>query len=180
MKKFLAAIVMLMMLCGVSFAEGKTLVAYFSWSGTTQTLAENIAESGGFDIFRISTAKDYPTDYNAVLDVAKKEQNRRERPKLAGNVQNFGEYDTVFLGWPCWWGDMPMAVCSFLEAHDFSGKKIIPFTTHGGSSWARSLSTLKKLAPSARIESNGLSVSGSGSKSQVAKWLEGLGFSVKR
>ena len=180
MKKIFAAVLMVMMMCGVSFAEGKTLVAYFSWGGTTKALAENIAEAGGFDIFRIRPAKEYTTDYDTVIDVAKKEQNRRARPKLAENVQDFGGYDTVFLGWPCWWGDMPMVVFTFLEANDFSGKRIIPFTTHGGSSWGRSLTSLKKEAPSAKIESSGLSVGGSASKSQVAKWLKGLGFSVKR
>ena len=166
-----------------SYAAEKALIVYFSWSGNTEKLARNIAEATGFDVFEIKTAKPYPEDYDAVLDLAKKEQNRKARPELAAHVQNFEQYDTIFLGYPCWWGTLPMPVFTFLEGYDFSGKRIIPFVTHGGSSFGRSLNDMKRTVPNAKIESNGLSIRGSNassSKPQVIKWLEKLGVATKK
>ena len=164
-------------------ADGKTLIAYFSWSGNTENVAKNIAEATGFELFEIKTAKAYSEDYDAVLDLAKKEQNRNARPELATHIQDMEQYDTLFLGYPCWWGTLPMPVFTFLEEYDFSGKRIIPFVTHGGSSFGRSLSDMKRLVPNAKIESNGLSIRGSSasaSKSQVTRWLERIGFTTQK
>ena len=164
MKKiFLLTLIFVCVFSGSVYAEGKTLVAYFSWSGNTAALAKNIADETG----------------SAVLDVAKKEQNRKARPELANHVQDMAQYDTIFLGYPCWWGNMPMAVFTFLEEYDFSGKRVIPFVTHGGSSFGRSLNDMKETIPNAKIESNGLSVHGTASHNQIVNWLNELGFSVK-
>lgn len=189
MKKFamvVAVMVMLAAVCGApaaQAAEGKVLVAYFSWSGNTASVAKVIAEALGAEIFEIKTAKPYPEDYDATLDVAKAEQGRNDRPELSARVGDMGQYDTVFLGYPNWWGTLPMALFTFLEGHDLAGKRVIPFVTHGGSSFGRSLNDIKKLAPKAELEEKGLSVSGSrasGARDQVLSWLKGLGFAVKK
>ena len=116
---------------------GKVLVAYFSWSSSqnTQTMAEYIAEETGGKLFAIKPALPYTTNYNRVLDVAQKEVAENARPALAENIsrEEMASYDTVFVGYPIWWYDAPMIIYSFLESHDFSGKKIIPFATSGGS-----------------------------------------------
>ena len=163
----------------ISFAENKALVAYFSWSGNTAALAKTIAELTGFDLFEIKTVKPYSQNYDEILNVAKKEQNNKARPELVENIKNFEQYDTIFLGYPCWWGNAPMAVFSFLEKNNFSGKRVIPFVTHGGSAFGRSINDLKKTVPSANIESSGLAVSGTASRQEVASWLKELRFSVK-
>ena len=188
MKKFVMvmAVVMLAAACGASAAqaaEGRVLVAYFSWSGNTESVAKVIAGALGADLFRIETAEPYPEDYDATLDVAKAEQRRDARPELSAHVRDMGQYDTVFLGYPNWWGTLPMALFTFIEAHDLSSKRVIPFVTHGGSSFGRSLSDIKKLAPKAELEEKGLSLSGSrvgGARDQVLSWLKGLGFAVKK
>lgn len=180
MKKiFLLTLILVCIFSGSVYAEGKTLVAYFSWSGNTAALAKIIADSTGSELFEIKTLKPYTKNYNAVLDIAKKEQSRKARPELANHVQEMAQYDTIFLGYPCWWGNMPMAVFTFLEEYDFSGKRVIPFVTHGGSSFGRSLNDMRDTIPNAKIESNGLSVSGAASHNQVVNWLKELGFSVK-
>ena len=184
MKKLIFAVVLLLVACELAAvpanAEGKALVAYFSWGGTTRAVAETVANVLGVELFEIKTATPYTTNYDEVLDVAKAEQNRRARPELATHVKNMGQYDTVFLGYPCWWGTLPMAVFTFLEEYDFSGKRVIPFVTHGGSGFGRSLNDLNRTVSGANIESKGLALHGTGSRSQIVKWLEGLGFMVKQ
>ena len=184
MKKLVLAVLMLLTACGFAAvpanAAGKTLVVYFSWGGTTRAVAETVAGALGAELFEIKTAVPYTTNYDEVLDVAKAEQNRSARPELATHVQGMEQYDTVFLGYPCWWGTLPMPVFTFLEKYDFSGKRVIPFVTHGGSGFGRSLGDLRKTIPNANIEGKGLALRGTGSRSQVAKWLEGLGFTVKK
>ena len=189
MKKFAMAVAVMVMLaavCGASAAqaaEGKVLVAYFSWGGNTASVAKAIAGALGAELFEIKTAKPYPKDYNATLDVAKAEQARNDRPELSTHVGDMGQYDTVFLGYPNWWGTLPMPIFTFLEEYDFAGKRVIPFVTHGGSSFGRSLSDIRKLAPKAELEEKGLSLSGSraaGAGNQIVSWLEGLGFAVKK
>ena len=130
MKKLVLIITALCMMLSFainsSIAAEKALIVYFSWSGNTENVAKNIAEATGFDLFEIKTAKAYPEDYDAVLDLAKKEQNRNARPELATHIQDIEQYDTILLGYPCWWGTLPMPVFTFLEEYDFSGKRIIP------------------------------------------------------
>ena len=185
MKKnsLLLSVVLLFAFCGVGIAgtvESKVLVAYFSWSGNTRTVAETVADALGAELFEIRTVTPYTDNYDKVLDVAKAEQNRNARPELATHVQDMGQYDTLFLDYPCWWGTLPMPVFTFLEEYDFSCKSVIPFVTHGGSGFGRSLSDIKRLIPGANLEGKGLSLRGPGSRSQIVKWLEGLGFAVKK
>lgn len=153
--------------------EGGTLIAYFSWSGNTAAMAEMIQQETGGDLFEITTATPYTDDYNTLLDIARQEQNESVRPELASGVENWESYDTVFLGYPCWWSDAPMAVYTFVESYDWTGKTVIPFTTSGGSGFGRSLDGLSTSATFL----NGLHVSGDtveNATEEISDWLSGL------
>jgi len=138
--------------------SNKILVAYFSWSGNAKALAGQIAGATGGDLFEIKTVTPYPDNYNECTKAAKEEQERNARPALSGSVANMAQYGTIFLCYPNWWGTLPMAVFTFLEAYDFSGKTIYPLVTHGGSRFGRSLDDIKKLSPKA-VLGDGLDVS---------------------
>jgi flavodoxin len=164
----------------------KILVAYFSWSGNAKTLAGQIAQVTGGDLFEIKTVTAYPDNYNDCIAVAKQEQERNARPAFSGSVANISQYKTVFLCYPNWWGTLPMVVFTFLEAYDFSGKTIYPLVTHGGSRFGRSLDDIKKLCPRAVI-GEGLDVSAfdrnpndaprvSVPNREVTSWLRKLGM----
>lgn len=154
------------------------LVAYFSHTGNTKVIANKIHESVGGDIFEIKTVNPYPADYNTVVDQAKKEQEENYRPKLTAKVDNMNSYNVIFVGYPEWWGTMPMAVFSFLEEYNFLGKTIVPFCTHEGSGLGRSIEDIKKLCPkSTTLE--GLAVQGKSVKSankDVSDWLRKIGM----
>lgn len=123
----------------------KTLVAYFSRTGeqygvgditegNTKKLAEVIAEKTGGDLFEIKVVEDnYPNKYTPLIQFAKKEKQENARPKIVGGVENIDEYDTIFIGYPNWWADMPMPVYTFIESHNLNGKNIHTFCTHEGS-----------------------------------------------
>lgn len=158
--------------------EGGTLIAYFSWSGNTEQLAQMIQAETGGQLFEIAPATPYTEDYNTLLDVAQQEQADNARPELAGQVENWDSYSTVFVGYPDWWSDAPMLIYSFLESYDWEGKTLIPFCTSGGSGFGRSLDNLPASAPSATIL-EGFHVNGSsvdGAAEDVAAWLSGLGL----
>ncbi len=132
----------------------------------------------GGDVFRIATVDSYPVDYDAVVEVARREQKNGTRPKLSNDITDAGAYDVVFLGYPNWWGTMPMAVFSFLERHGFSGKKIASFCTHEGSGLGRSVRDLKEACPRS-VVLDGLAIRGGDAKSakrDVAAWLTRIGL----
>lgn len=159
-------------------SQGNILIAYFSQTGNTETIAEMIAKYTGGDLFHIETVTVYPEAYNDLIEVAKQEQDNDERPALASVVGNMDEYQTVFIGFPNWWGTMPMAVFTFLESYEFAGKTVIPFCTHEGSVLGRSEGDIAKLIPEA-VLSEGLAVRGSkvnDAEDDVTSWLEKLGF----
>ncbi|MCM1094571.1 MAG: flavodoxin [Lachnospiraceae bacterium] len=122
----------------------KILVVFFSHTGenygvgniaegNTHIIAKIIAESTGGTIFEIVPEKEYPHDsYNAVVEIAKQEKVQKARPTIKGDVK-VEDYDVIFIGYPNWWGDMPMPVYTFLEKHDWTGKTVVPFCTHEGS-----------------------------------------------
>ena len=169
------------------------LVAYFSRAdenynvgvvkiGNTQILAEYIAEQVGADSFHIETVTPYPADYDDCCDVAKQELADKARPKISGGVDNMDSYDIVFLGYPIWWGDMPMAVYTFMESYDFSDKVVIPFNTHEGSGASGTYSKIKSALPNAQVL-DGMAIQGktaqafnSDTQQTVRSWLDGLGF----
>ena len=157
---------------------GGTLIAYFSWSGNTEQMAQFIQAETGGDLFQITPATPYTDDYNALLDIAQQEQGEDARPELAAQVENWDSYDVVFVGYPDWWSDAPMPVYSFLESYDWAGKTLVPFCTSGGSGFGRSLDRLPHSAPGATIL-EGLHINGDhvdGAAGEVAGWIDGLGL----
>jgi len=129
----------------------KTLVAYFSRTGNTREIANQIHEKFGGDIFKIQTVNPYPSNYNECVEQAKQELEKGYRPELKTMVKNIESYDVVFIGYPIWWGTMPMAVATFLSEYDLSGKTIVPFCTHEGSGLGRSDKDITKLCPKSTI-----------------------------
>lgn len=171
---------------------GKTLIAYYSRRGqnyvggniadlamgNTEIVAQKIEKLTGAEMFRIDTVKKYPADYTECTHVARQELLENARPRLADKVDNMPEYDTVLLGYPNWWGTMPMAVHTFLQAYDFTGKTIVPFCTHEGSGMGRSVADIKHLCPSA-IVLDGMAIRGSNasrSDAEVEKLVKLIGF----
>lgn len=156
----------------------KTLIAYFSWSGNTETLAGMIQEATGGDLFAIETETPYSDDYDTVVDQAKQEQADNIRPALASQVENMEDYDTIFIGYPNWWSDVPMAVLTFLESYDWNGKTVIPFCTSGGGGFGNGINSIEAAAEGATIL-EGFHVDGSSVDSaadDVAAWLDSLGL----
>lgn len=157
---------------------GGTLVAYFSWSGNTRQMAEIIAQETGADLFEIATVTPYTDDYNTLLDVAQEEQSQDARPELNAQVDNWDSYDTIFVGYPNWWSDAPMAVYTFLESYDFTGKTVIPFNTSASGGFGRSLTGIEESAAGATIlEGLDLTEGELGDvQNRVTTWLDSLGL----
>ena len=147
--------------------------------GNTQYMAYVIQESTGADIFRIEPETPYPTDHATLVAQAREEQAQSFRPALKANIQNLEDYDVVFVGYPNWWGDLPMPLYTFLEQNDFSGKTIIPFNTHGGSGFSSTVSTIAGLEPNATVSQNGKSISRNSiqeARQDIIDWVTGLGY----
>lgn len=196
MKKFLSLLFMAGFIFtfggGMASAQGKTLVVYFSrvgneygvgniTKGNTKIVAEIIAQKTGGDLFEIKPVKSYPTDYKECTQVASKEKAAKARPEIVGKVENFSQYDTIFVGYPIWYGDAPMPVYTFLESYDFSGKKIIPFCTHGGSGLSSTDQQISLVCPNAKILS-GFEIRGtvaqnnfSETDKKISDWLKKIG-----
>ena len=147
--------------------------------GNVEYMASVIQETVGGDLFRSETVESYPLDHEPLVDQAAEEQDADARPQLASHIEDLDQYDTIFLGYPNWWGDMPQALYTFLEEYDLSGKTIIPFCPHGGSGFSRTESTIAQLQPGADVSENGLAISRNDvadSHDQVAQWAAGLGL----
>ena len=170
----------------MDFNNKKILVAFFSHKGqnyvsgsivelkkgNTAVVADMIAGLMNADVFEIQSVKEYPFQYNECTTVAKSELRENSRPKLTRDI-DVTDYDVIFLGYPNWWGTMPMPVWTFLEEHDFTGKAIFPFCTHEGSGMGNSESDLRKLAAGAEIK-KGLSIHGTSvNKAEVSvkNWI---------
>lgn len=157
---------------------GKVLVLYFSQSGNTEAVANIIHNEVGGDIVKLETVQEYPNNYNELVDYAQKEQKQNARPELKTKINNIDQYDTIVLGYPNWWGDMPMPLYTFLDEYDLSGKTIAPFITHGGSGLSGTPNKIKQEEPKATV-TEGLAISGSSAKnsqSTVKNWLSKIGF----
>ncbi len=176
-----------------SNTEGNSiLVAYFSLAGeqygvgvieegNTSIIAKMIAEQTGADLFEIEAVNAYPETYDGLLDVSRQEMSDNARPEIAGTVDNMEDYDIVFVGYPNWWGDMPMIVYNFLESYDFSGKTVIPFCTHGGSGLSDTESTIADITGAEMMD--GFDIAGEAAQNQrdkaseaVTEWLRKGGF----
>lgn len=141
--------------------------------GNTERIAEMIAGITGADLFELRTVKDYPADYHQCTEVAMAELRSQARPELEEYPESLDGYDTVYLGYPNWWGTMPMAVLTFLERYDFTGKRILPFCTNEGSGLGSSERDLKRACPTADVRP-GLSIHGAEagqSRAKVEAWL---------
>ena len=162
--------------------KGLTLSAYFSHSGNTREIAHLIHEYVGGDVFEIVSVDPYPSDYDEVVEQARKELKKDYRPGLKTKVENMDSYDVVFVGYPNWWGTIPMPVATFLSEYDFSGKTLVPFCTHEGSALGRSVADIKGLCPQSTIL-EGLPIRGSdvkNAKNKVSGWLRELGMKKQK
>ena len=155
-------------------AESKILIVYFTAAenteadavseatpiidefGSVRVLANMIKDKVGGDLFSLKTEEKYPVEYNAAADLAKEQNDSNVRPTLVNHIDNMDEYDTVFIGYPAWWYDMPMAVYSFLDEYDLSGKRVLIFNTHEGSGTAGGVQSLEKEEPGANVETDAL------------------------
>ena len=158
--------------------SSSVLITYFSWSGNTEQVAQIIQQETGGDLFEIAPATAYTDDYNELLDIAQQEQSDDARPELAGQVENWEQYDTIFVGYPNWWSDAPMAVYTFVESYDWSGKTLVPFNTSASGGFGRSLSGLEESASGAAIL-EGISFTErtlGDAQSEVTTWLDELGL----
>ncbi len=182
--------------------DGKVLIAYFSrvgnvenednvdaassasvqviggrHEGNTKLIADMIHEETGGDLFFIEVEDKYQTDdYDGFVDAAQEEGSRGARPKLASHVEDMESYDTIYLGFPNWWYDMPMAMYTFLEEYDLSGKTIIPFCTSGGSGFSDTIASIKEAQPKANV-AEGLHIyqdDVTSAGEQVREWLNSL------
>ena len=175
-------------------AGSKVLVIYFSRTGeqytvgvidkgNTAIVAEMIAEATGADVFEVLPVDDhYPMTYAALTDVARQEQSKKARPAYAGQLPDLGLYDTVFIGAPVWWGDWPMIMYTVFENNDFSGKKLVPFSTHEGSGLSGFDKKLAGSIPGAQVlkgqafRGNDCQNKQDAVRNSVNSWLSGLGF----
>ncbi len=147
--------------------------------GNTEYVAKLVWQTVGGDLFRIETVEPYPLEHNPLVDYAADEQDEGARPELKNQVENFEQYETVILGFPNWWADLPMPVYTFLEEYDFGTKTVIPFVTHGGSGFSGTLRTIAKLLPDASVSDNTLSLSRNSvadARETVISWAESLGI----
>ena len=200
MKKLILALLASAALC--FSASAKPLVVYFSVPESTKTsgltrdeenslvvvdgkalgnvqyVASLIAEETGADIFRLEAKDAYPTDHTALLNRAAREQRSNARPEIRGKISDFESCDTVFVGYPIWNADLPPALYSFFDGYDLGGKKIVPFTVHGGSGLAGTPRTIARLEPKAVVEQNAFSESRNtvdSCKERVSSWLKKIG-----
>lgn len=171
----------------------RILVVYFSRTGENYTVgtiskgntaivADMIAENTGADAFEIIPVTPYPDSYDECLETATQEQRSNARPEYEGKVEGWEEYDTVFFGYPIWWGDLPMIAYTFLESHDWSGKTVIPFNTHEGSGQSGTQRTIEGLCSGATVL-DGLAVRGNtaqndsaATRKSITDWLGGMDF----
>lgn len=152
----------------------KVLIAYYSWSGNTKKVAQEIQEKTGGDLFEIHTMHSYPTDYHAATEQAKQEINNNFRPELKA-LPDTSSYDVVFVGSPTWWGTIAPAVSSFITQADLSGKTVIPFITHGGGGADQAVKDLTAQCENCTVTPNAWT----GFKSVtfgLSGWLKKLGF----
>lgn len=165
---------------GVDAVAGASVVVKGSEVlGNTEYVAKVIQDAIGGDLFRIETEADYPLDHEPLVDQASQEQNDNLRPVLKTHIENPEQYDTIILGFPNWWADMPQPLYTFLEQYDFSGKTIIPFVTHGGSGFSGTRNTISELQPGAVVSDNTLSLSRNDvaeAEREIQQWVESLGL----
>ena len=172
--------------------DSKVLVVYFSRTGenynvgnvevgNTAMMASYIKDYLNADSVEIVPVEKYPDNYDECTKVASDEKDNNARPEIQNKIDNFDSYDTVFIGYPIWWGDLPMIMYTLMENYDFNGKNVIPFNTHEGSGDAGTYSTVQKDLPKANVTTDGLALDGKTAisddgKQKTIDWLKGLGY----
>lgn len=155
-------------------SDGRALVVYFSATGNTEALAETIAETTGAELYEIVPEEPYTEEdlnYNNDDCRANREMDdENSRPAISGSVENMDDYDTIYLGYPIWWGDMPRIINTFLESYDMSGKTIMPFCTSGGSGITSSVSNIRAACPDSNV-TDGFRGSSSSGADEIEQWL---------
>jgi flavodoxin len=147
--------------------------------GSTEYIAKLITQKIGADIYRIESVTPYPRDHKPLVDFAEQEKRDQARPAFKPTLPSLEQYDTVFLGYPIWWYQMPMILYSFLEDTDFSGKQLIPFSTHGGSRLSGTVREIVRLQPNADVETDAFTISrddvaDSDTPEEVYDWLDAI------
>ena len=150
----------------------KVLVVYFSHTGTTRGVSEYLHEVVGGDLIEIEPVNPYPEGYSDALDPAKQEQRENARPEIANVIEHFDSYETIYLGYPIWWGTTPMIINTLLETYDFSGKTVVPYATSGGTGISQSIKDIRSEIPNADVM-DGLLVK---SNDDIIPWLQELGL----
>lgn len=156
--------------------DNSTVVIDGQVFGNTQYMAMVIAENTNADIFRIEPKKPYPTDHKTLVDLASEEKSQQARPEIKDTINNLDDYDTIYLGYPNWWGDMPMILYTFLESYDLSGKTIIPFNTHGGSGFSSTINSISEIQKNAKVL-DGLSISRDDiqdAEQEIVDWINSI------
>jgi len=176
----------------MNMTNKKCLIAYFSRKGlnyssggivdlkvgNTEVVAQMIRKKTGGDLFHIESVTAYPKDYTETTEVAMQALSTDARPQLKEYVEAMDSYSIILLGYPNWWGTMPMPVFTFLEAHDLSGKTIVPFCTHEGSGFGRSVAEIRKICPRSTVL-DGLAIRGGDvhrAQDEVSAWLHEIGM----
>lgn len=161
-------------------ADTNVLVAYFSATGNTKTVAEQIADVTGGELYEIEPAEPYTSedlDYNNDDCRANLEMNDdTARPEIAGAIENIEQYDTIYLGYPIWWGNAPRIMNTFVETYDLSGKTVVPFCTSGGSGISTSVDTLQKLAGDGITWMEGQRFDRDVSADEISQWIDEMGL----
>ena len=148
------------------------LVVYFSHTGTTRGVSEYLHKLVGGDLIEIEPVNPYPEGYSDALDPAKKEQQENARPAIANSIEHFDTYETIYLGYPIWWGTTPMIINTLMETYDFSGKTVVPYATSGGTGIGQSIEDIRREIPDANVR-DGLLVK---SNDDIIPWLQELGL----
>ncbi len=159
--------------------ENSTVVVDGEVLGNTQYVAQVIQKNTGADIFRIEPETPYPMDHAKLEEVATKEAEDEAFPAIKEKVENIEQYDTIFVGYPNWYADMPRILYSFFKEYDFKGKTIIPFVTSGGSGFSDTISTIAELEPDATVVEDGYSVTRDvvqDAENEIVSWLKEQGY----
>lgn len=154
------------------FGGKKVLVAYFSWGGTTQRMAQQIQDITGADMFRIEPVTPYPAEYTPCTEVAREEKDNNARPAIAGTVENWDDYDVVFIGCPVWWWTTPMIIHTFCESYGFQGKTVVPFCTYASTYRDETLAEIVNSTPdAAHLSGEGLT-GGRITRETIQTWID--------
>jgi len=148
----------------------KVLIAYYSYSGNTKSVAEKIQQITGGDIFEIKTVQPYPKSYNEVVNQAKTEKAQEFKPELIDNCK-ISDYETIYIGTPVWWYTFASPIRTFLTENDFTGKTIKPFCTHGGGGASSTYGDIQKLCPNTTVKEGFTSYENTANISDIQSWI---------